>query len=327
MASTDPPQPGRRPLVSVTTATRNRPALLERALGSVQQAAAGLPGLVEIVVSDGSDDDASGAVVARLCEGWPGGHAYVHHDPPLDAVANLNAAIARSRGEWVLVLDDDDYLLPGALAAVRDAVARAPADEAVLLFGADVVDLEGRVKRHQRFRRERYLEPDEAFRRVLRNSSFVRHPAVLVRRTALDAVGPYDTGTRWSCDTDMWTRLFPRYGVRCLPTTTCAYTVHGDGDSARQWHAAKVEVLSRIFDRAAALGVADERSVRRWEADWFHQFILAGAYRQLRARQRAAAREVLHLFAEPDVRALGVSPRWLPVRVAFTLATVGARDR
>jgi GT2 family glycosyltransferase len=313
--------------VSVTTATRNRPELLARALASVQEAARALPEEVEIVVSDGSDDDASAAVVSRFGSGWPGGVSYAHHDPPLDAVANLNAAVARSRGEWVLVLDDDDFLLPGALAAVRDAVVRVPAEEAVLLFGTRVVDADARLKRHQRFRRERYLSPAEAFRRVLRNSSFVRHPAVVVRRSALDAVGPYDTATRWSCDTDMWTRLFPRYGVRCLPVTTCAYTVHGGGLSARQWHAAKVEVLSRIFDRAAALGVVDERAVRRWEADWFHQFILAGAYRQLRVRQRAAAREILRLFAEPQVRAVGVSPRWLPVRVAFTLATVGARDR
>jgi len=36
---------------------------------------------------------------------------------------------------------------------------------------------------------------------------------------------------------------------------------------------------------------------------------------------------VLALFDLPDVRGLGLSPRWLPVRVAFTAATVGARRR
>ena len=39
--------------------------------------------------------------------------------------------------------------------------------------------------------------------------------------------------------------------------------------------------------------------------------------------RRAEAREVLRLFERPDVRDRGVSPKWLPVRAAFTAATMG----
>jgi hypothetical protein len=67
-----------------------------------------------------------------------------------------------------------------------------------------------------------------------------------------------------------------------------------------------------------------ERTVRRWQAVYLHQFILAGAYRRLRVHRRAEAREVLRLFDLPEVRRLGVAPKWLPVRVAFEAATVGA---
>jgi hypothetical protein len=63
----------------------------------------------------------------------------------------------------------------------------------------------------------------------------------------------------------------------------------------------------------------------RRRATFFHQFILAGAYRRLRVRRRAEARDVLRLFELPEVRNLGASPKWLPVRAAFTVATVGAR--
>jgi hypothetical protein len=52
-----------------------------------------------------------------------------------------------------------------------------------------------------------------------------------------------------------------------------------------------------------------------------HQFILAGVYRRLRVRRRAEARDVLRLFDLPAVRALGMSPKWLPVRMAFLAAT------
>jgi len=73
-----------------------------------------------------------------------------------------------------------------------------------------------------------------------------------------------------------------------------------------------------FLDRAVASGVVPEREVRRWEADYIHQFILAGAYRRLRVRRRAETRDVLQLFDLPAVKALGPSPKWLPVRLAFS---------
>ena len=87
------------------------------------------------------------------------------------------------------------------------------------------------------------------------------------------------------------------------------------------WNPRTIEALGTVFDRAAASGVVPEREVRRWQADYIHQFILAGVYRRLRVRRRAEARDVLQLFRLPAVKALGPSPKWLPVRLAFTTAT------
>jgi hypothetical protein len=87
------------------------------------------------------------------------------------------------------------------------------------------------------------------------------------------------------------------------------------------WNPRTIEALSGVFDRAVASGVVPEREVRRWQSDYLHQFILAGAYRRLRVRRRAEARKVLELFHLPVVRALGLSPKWLPVRLAFVAVT------
>ena len=105
------PQP--QPLLSVTMPTRNRAELLERALRSVVGAVEPVAGQVEVAVSDGSDGDASGAVVHRLLTGWAGGLRYVWNQPPLPLVENMNRAVEISTGQWVMQLDDDDYLLPG----------------------------------------------------------------------------------------------------------------------------------------------------------------------------------------------------------------------
>ena len=209
-----------------------------------------------------------------------------------------------------------------------DAIRRAGPGEGVLLFGVQIVDRDGVHRREQRFRRERYLEPKEALRRLLRNSSFVREPTAVVRRAALDQEGLFDTTVGDATDTDMWVRLFSRYGVRCLPQRDLrVHHPRGRGDRPGMWNPGTIRAMETIFDRAVARDVVPERAVRRWQADWYHQFILAGAYRRLRVRRRAEARDVLRLFDLPEVRDLGVSPKWLPVRVAFTAATAGARRK
>jgi hypothetical protein len=307
--------------------TRNRAELFERALRSVLQATAPVAEHIEITVSDGSDDGSTRRVVEQLLPAWPGRHRYVWNRPALSLVENVNRAIELATGEWIQQLHDDDYLLPGAGTAMLDAVHRAGPDERVLLFGVRIVDEYGTPMRERSFRHERYLEPREALRRLLRNSSFVRHPAVVVHHSTFERDGLFDASVGGAADTDMWVRLFSRYGVRCMPRTTCAYTIHEGAATTGMWNQATIRAVQEIFDRAVAVGLVPERTIRRWQAVWLHQFILAGAYRRLRLRRLAEARDVLGLFDLPEVRKLGVSPKWLPVRAAFTAATAGARRK
>ena len=99
----------------------------------------------------------------------------------------------------------------------------------------------------------------------------------------------FDTTVGGATDTDMWVRLFSRYGVRCLPQATCAYTIHEAAATTGMWNPGTIRANGEIFDRAVA--------------------------------------RVLRLFELPDVRDRGVSPKWLPVRAAFTAATAGARPK
>jgi glycosyltransferase involved in cell wall biosynthesis len=320
-------QPPPPPPLSITMPTRNRPGLLERALRSVARAVGPVAEHIEVAVSDGSDDEATGHVVGRVLTGWPSGYRYVWNRPALSLVENLNRAVEISTGQWVMQLHDDDYLLPGAGAAMLDAIRRAAPGESVLLFGVHIVDIDGVRRREQTFRRERYLEPREALRRLLRNSSFVRAPTIVVRRAAMEREGLFDTTVGGAADTDLWVRLFSRYGVRCLPQATCAYTIHEAAATTGMWNPGTIQDAHRIFDRAIALGLVPERIIRRWQADFLHQFILAGAYRRLRMGRRAEARDVLRLFELPEVHDRGVSLKWLPVRAAFTAATAGARPK
>jgi hypothetical protein len=309
------------PVLSITMPTRNRPEFLERALHSLVTAMSAVAEHVEITVSDGSDADTSGRVVQRLLKDWPGGHRYVWNRPALTLFENVNRAAELATGEWVQHLGDDDLMLPRCGQPMIDSLHRAAPEEQVLIFGAHIVDAGGVKRREQIFEREQYLSPREALRRLLRNSSFVRAPMVVVRRAALVEAGLFGLDVGGAGDTDLWVRLFSRTGARCLPVTTCAYTIHEAAATMGMWNPRTIEAIGTVFDRAIASCVVPEREVRRWEADFMHQFILAGAYRQLRMRRRAEARGVLQLFRLPAVRALGPSPKWLPVRLAFMTAT------
>ena len=308
------------PILSITMPTRNRPELLERALHSVVAAMAPVAEHVEVTVSDGSDADTSGRVVEGVLKDWPGGHRYVWNRPALTLVENMNRAAELATGEWVQQLDDDDLMLPGCGRHMIDCLRRVAPHEQVLVFGAHIVDAEGVKRREQIFGREQYLSPREALRRLLRNSSFVREPMVVVRRAALAEAGLFELEVGDATDTDMWVRLFSRYGARCVPVTTCAYTIHEAAATTGMWNPGTIEAIGTIFDRAVASGVVPEHEVRRWQADYMHQFILAGAYRRLRVRRRTEARDVLQLFRLPAVKALGPSPKWAPIRLAFTTA-------
>jgi len=307
-----------RPVLSVAMPTRDRAALIENALQSVVCAPAPVARDIEIAISDGSADDATGRVVDRVLAGWPGTSRYSWDRRGVELVPNINRALALTTGEWSVQLHDDDYWLPGAAEAMMGTLRHQPAREKVLMFGVDIVDGPGNLIRRQAFSRSEYLPPDVALRRLLSNSSFIHLPAIVVHRSAFDEVGTYDPQSGGTTDLDMCVRLFARYGVRCVDTVTCAYRIHGAAFSTGMWNPVTIRTISEIFDRAVEKDVVPERRVRRWETDFYHQFILAGVYRQLRAGHRSDARNVLRLFRLPEVRALGLSPKWTPVRAAFT---------
>ncbi|ADW71237.1 glycosyltransferase family 2 protein [Granulicella tundricola] len=101
--------PGYNPLVSVVIPTLGRPELVQRA---VRSALAQTHGNMEvIVVSDGPDP----ATAEALRDFDPRvRHLTVEHGGP---AAARNAGVLASAGDWINLLDDDDELLPGKVAA------------------------------------------------------------------------------------------------------------------------------------------------------------------------------------------------------------------
>lgn len=307
--------------LSITTPTYQRPDGLRTALQSIVETGIDTADRVEIVVSDNSTDTRSEEVIRPLLDAWKGPTRYVRHVPSLGMVGNHNACLEMANGRWQLILHDDDYLLPGGLQLLLDGLEEAGPDEHVLLFGVRVVDEHGHRLRLQRFRRRQRLSPPDALRRLLTGSSFVRIPAVCVRTDAYAQVGGFDQAVGGVEDYDMWIRLFARYGVTLDPRTIAAYVVHSEAETEGLFDVEGVEMLGELYRRAAQTGVLEEAELQSRQRQFLHQFILAGTFRRLKRRNWAQARQVMTLFSLPGVRRLGVSGRWLPVRLCFAALT------
>ncbi|GAA3995333.1 hypothetical protein GCM10022408_02210 [Hymenobacter fastidiosus] len=320
-----PPEPVARPgadwqpLLSICVPTYHRPEMLARTLRSLGP----LPADVELIVSDNSTaNDFSEQMTRYALAAQPAGQwRYFRNGPGGTVTSNWNHCLRRARGHFVHMLHDDDYLLPGALTTMLRTLRAVRGQYETILFGVSVVDGQAREIRRQQPRAAGYLPPAVALEQVLTDSSFVRIPAIVVSRAAYQADGEPDPTQLNTDDTDLWARLFARYGLYRVPECVAAYTVHAGALTTGVFNERIIGLLLRIFHKANQTQLLSETRLRRAQGLFFHQFILAGAYRSLRRRDVPAARQVLDLFAVPALRELPVPVRWLPVRLAFELLT------
>lgn len=313
--TSDPERPGdTAPLLTIAIPAYNRVAFLGRCLESVLTQATDD---VEVLVSDDSTRDAPGALARRLLETSGARSLYVRNTPSRGMAANWNACIRLATGRYVLVLHDDDFLYPGAVAVMTAACERR--DWHVGLFDVRVVDEHDRRARRPRRHRHRYLPPAVALEAVLSHSSFVRFPGMVVSREAYGAVGPFSETIGPPADLEMWTRLFQRYGLWTLPGVTAAYRVHPAALTSEMWQAHVVAEVDALFSHVAGCGLLSAAQIERHRATWFHRFLLAGVIRQLRDGNRERAREVLGLFAMPQFGALRRPLAWSCLRAALSL--------
>jgi|GEM_PF-742684 hypothetical protein len=302
------------PTLSVCVPTFERPQLVQQAIASIVESASVAPSLVEIIVSDNSPA-VSELACREALRAWQGRSTYIGNPRNIGIAANLNRCIERATGRYIVFAHDDDRLLPGAVSGILNAIPDATANDKVLFFGVHLADAEGHVLRRQEFCRDERVTPIDALDRLLSDNSIAWFPGLVVARDGYAAVGPFDAGVGNATDLEMWVRLFAAFGVRCIPSTISAYTVHTG--SATQSMAFDEDALAgfvEIFDRARATGALTDDIIDRCQAQFLQQVILGATFMDMRAERMADAREVLALFKVPSVNALRPPLEWLLAR-------------
>lgn len=220
--------------VAVLIPTYNRSNLLAE---SIESALAQTDRPAEIVVIDDGSTDATGAVATRYGDS-------VRYLPQKNAGKSsaINAGIAATVSPFLLVLDDDDLLPPSAIADHRRALNSD--SEAGFSYG-----------RYSRFRPGEAagestdlepFDPDDSRRLFIQliEHDFLPNPSWLVRRSAMDRVGPYSVELKRSQDFEMILRLSRAFRGVATP----AVVLHQREHEAARGHGGERQQTTHTID-------------------------------------------------------------------------------
>ena len=183
-----------------------------------------------IVVDDGSKDD-SAAVVEKLAAEHPARGIELIRQANAGEPAARNTGIHHATGEWVAMLDTDDWWEPTKLEKQLAAAAATGPDCVMVHTGwvhhfpdgrAEPKNLEAPGRRVGRCTAA-LLEPTS-----------IGHPSIMVHREALERIDGYDESFRQSCDIDLYFRLSAIGSFAFVPEHLLHYRIHPGQMSASQ---------------------------------------------------------------------------------------------
>ncbi|MHC4885190.1 MAG: glycosyltransferase family 2 protein [Planctomycetota bacterium] len=189
--------------LSVVTVTYQRAGVLGDALDSVLSQ---LDQVHQHVVIDGGSADGTPEILKAYERRYAGKLNWMS-EPDEGIYSAMNKGIELATGDYVSILNSDDWYLPGALARVTEVLCATGSPE-VLHGAVRFCTPEGD--------RLRTNMPAADAQRELRRGMLVRHPAAFIRRDVHERHGLYDTSFRITADYELMLR-FARAGVSFVP--------------------------------------------------------------------------------------------------------------
>jgi glycosyltransferase involved in cell wall biosynthesis len=208
-----------------------------------------------IVVDAGSTDGTAGWLGSIEGPGVP--TRCVAGDPAAPRTASIarNAGLERAEGEYVWFLDDDDRLLPGALAVLAAALDGHP--EASMAAGASTRFGEGVAG-------GRIPHPLRRMVRDVRADMLLGWGVIpsqtLCRTSSIRAAGGWREDVDRGQDLELWPRLALTGPVVLEPQTVVEYRLHAGQIRPPGRESRRVEL---VFPRATELAGGDEARGRR----------------------------------------------------------------
>lgn len=197
-----------------------------------------------IVVDDGSDDE-----TVAIVRGMRDPRLHLFHNDSAGVSAARNLGARQASGEWLLFLDADDRLRPGAVAALLAAARGAP--RAVLVYGDyNTIDSEGRQIGRRGLLKGRRKPSGDVLTRLAAGNFIVNGGIALARAEAFRAIGGFDTSLKYCEDWHCWCRLAAIGEFAFAPELLLDYRLHTTNTMNAAVRTPKdfFPAIARVFD-------------------------------------------------------------------------------
>jgi glycosyltransferase involved in cell wall biosynthesis len=237
----DPPQisplifDGEHPYWSVMIPTFNpRRDYLEQAIGSVISQGFG-PEEMEIVVVD---DCSTEVDVASLVESIAGSRVtFQRNRSNLGLAGCWNSCIERSRGEWIHILHQDDYVGETFYERLRELAELHP-EVGLLATRSFSMDVDGVIIAVTS--RVPSLENGGNVIEEFFYQTPILCPGVVVRRCCYEEVGGFREDLKFTLDLEMWTRAIKAKSGLVTSDVLAYYRIYSQNQSRRLWRSGEV---------------------------------------------------------------------------------------
>ena len=159
-----------------------------------------------------------------------------------------NACIGRSRGQWVHILHQDDYVLPGFYSTLAQAAERHP-EAGLLASRSFFVDAAGII-----YAVSERLKKLENGSRTIEDFFYrtpIQCPGVVVKRSFYETHGGFRSDLTYALDCEMWVRVIGSAGGWATPEVLSCYRQSDTSETGRLCRSAEnlkdIDRLNRIF--------------------------------------------------------------------------------
>jgi glycosyltransferase involved in cell wall biosynthesis len=270
-------------LISVIMPCFNAQAFLREAIDCVLSQTYGNVELV--VVDDGSTDRSN-----EILEGY-GARIVVHRQRNMGPYAARNTGLRIAKGQFIAFLDADDFWSRDFLEKLCAELSQSDADLAYC--GWQNIGASDRSA-------DPYVPPDyevgSKLESFLQGASPWPIHAALVRRSAIDTVGPFDESLSSCMDYDLWLRLGVSRRVVRVPEVLAFYRFHGTGQiTSKEWlQARNVWLVKKNFVRNHP-ALASRLSRRRLR-ELIDGGLASRAYRAYWRRDLVSSRKIFRML-------------------------------
>jgi glycosyltransferase involved in cell wall biosynthesis len=284
--------------ISAIIPAYNAAPWLARAIHSVLQQTIAVDEI--IVCDDGSTDN-----TAKVCAQFRGCVRYIRQTNGGPAKAR-NTAIHDASGDWLALLDADDWWLPRRLEMQLQALDERP--DAVLAYGSiKLVEDSGATEVRIA------PSPDELWP-MLRYRNPIAPSAVLVKRDALEQIGGFNPRHRGTEDWEAWVRLHRMGPFARVAQPLACYRVAPSSLSSNADH-----MFHDFQPMLEETLVADLKGISR--SLWRRRILSYQAYTAAKTARGAGDRTTAAKYLRISL-AKWPSPFWQPRRLLTLAATM-----